>query len=239
MTLASIFENRPYPGRFLILGQIQDTYVAIYGVTARSISSKAKRYILSPDKTFVTVEATDAEIMAQGDLDLLQYNAVYFFDNGLVIGNGRQTDAVKNLDREASEMLLSSLKDQSFEPDKYNTPRITGCIVSEDSQVSAALHIIRSDENYNPIRDVFEVPLQTGKAKLISTYNGPNTRPTPSFEGGALDIDIISDSLQSFVKEVYDALSPKPVEEDLRVSVVGVSLSQDVSQKETFILNSV
>lgn len=240
MNVVELLETKEYPGRFLIIGKIESGFVALYGVTARSAASRAKRYVFLEDKNLVTVQATDPELMAQGDLSLLQYNPVYFFENGIVIGNGRQTDEIKNLSgKTASQILLESLKDQSFEVDKYNTPRITGCVVNVDGKISAALHIIRADEHNNSVRDVYDVSLELGKGKFISTYNGPNIRPTPSFAGPAVDIEIPADSLEELVKTVYDALAPKSGEEDVRVSVIGLELTQDLSQKKVYILNSV
>lgn len=240
MDLVELLKTKEYPGRFLIVGKIQNSIIAVYGVTARSAASKAKRYVFNQTENFVTVEASDPQVMAQGDLSLLQYNPVYFFENGIVIGNGRQTDEIKNLDRNtASQILFESLKDETFEQDKYNTPRITGCIVKCDGDIRAALHIIRADEDNNVLRDLFEVPLENGKAKFISTYEGPNIRPTPSFKGGAIDVEVSVDSLENLVNEIYEALSPKPEKEDVRVSIIGVSLSEDLQEKKTFIINSV
>lgn len=240
MNLVELLKTKEYPGRFLIVGKIQNSIIAVYGVTARSASSKAKRYIFKPAEDLITVEATDPVVMSQGDLSLLQYNPAYFFENGIVIGNGRQTDTIKSLDRStASEILSESLKDETYELDKYNTPRITGCIVKCSGDIRAALHIIRADEDNNVLRDLFEVPLENGKGKFISTYDGPNIRPTPSFKGGAIDVEVSADSLENLVNEIYEALSPKPGEEDVRVSIVGVSLSENVSEKKTFIINSV
>ena len=240
MNVVELLQTKAYPGRFLILGKINSAVVALYGVTARSAASRAKRYVFVPEKNLVTVVATEAEVMAQGDLDLLQYNSVYCFESGIVIGNGRQTDEVKNLEREnAFQILSEQLKEQSFEPDKYNTPRITGCLVNHDGEVSAALHIIRADEKNNPVRDVYEVSLVEGLGKFISTYNGPNIRPTPSFAGPAVDIKIPADSLEELVKKVYDALAPEPGAEDVRVSVVGVELNTDFTEKNVYIVNSV
>lgn len=240
MDVVELLRTKAYPGRFLLLGKINSAVVALYGVTARSAASRAKRYVFVAEKNLVTVVATDEDVMAQGDLDLLQYNAVYCFENGIVIGNGRQTDEVKKLEGEnASKILSEQLKEQSFEADKYNTPRITGCLVNHDGEVSAALHIILADEKNNPRHDVYEVSLVEGVGKFISTYNGPNIRPTPSFAGPAVDIKIPADSLEELVKTVYDALAPEPGAEDVRVSVVGVELNSDFSQKKVCVVNSV
>lgn len=240
MNIKELLQDLSYPGRFLIIGQMKEEYVALYGVTGRNISSKAKRYVKSADKTYITVEATDLSIMSQGNLDLLQYNPVYFFDNGLVIGNGRQTDRIQNLgSASAAEQLQISLQAESYEDDKYKTPRITGCILKNESEITAALHIIRADENGDPKRDIFPLSFEPQKGQFISTYNGPNIRPTPSFVGSPRSIDIEASDLSSLVQEVYDALSPEQNEEDLRVAVVGIAFDKNLDNRKTSILNSV
>ena len=55
----------------------------------------------------------------------------------------------------------------------------------------------------------------------------------------AVDIKIPADSLEELVKTVYDALAPEPGAEDVRVSVVGVELNSDFSQKKVCVVNSV
>ncbi len=240
MNIKELLQDLFYPGRFLIIGQIKEEYVALYGVTGRNISSKAKRYVESADKTYITVEATDLSIMSQGNLDLLQYNPVYFFDNGMVIGNGRQTDKVQKLDgTSAADELKTSLQAESYEDDKYQTPRITGCIMKNESGVTGALNIIRSDENGDPQRDIFSLSFEPQQAQFISTYNGPNIRPTPSFVGSPRSIDIQASDLLSLVQEVYDALSPQENEEDLRVAVVGIAFDKNLENRNVCIINSV
>lgn len=240
MNIHTLLQSMEYPGRFIILASLQEKFIAIYGVTARNISSKAKRYVYHPEKNFVTVEATDPEIMAQGDLDLLQYNPVYFFEHGIVIGNGRQTDAIEYLYApNASSQLAKDLENQSFEADKYSTPRITGCFLKNKEEISAAFHIIRANEHGEAVRDVYPITVEPGKGKFISTYNGPNTRPTPSFMGEPVLVDLEVDSLEDCIQILYDALSPQPGKDDLRVSIVGVLLSSDLQTKSVHIINSV
>src|SRR6476660_1512418 len=116
-----------YPGRFLIIGRNEQNYYAIYGVTARSEPSRAKIYVFDRATNTIKVEPKDAEVMAQGNLDLLSYNAVRIFKNSLILGNGKQTDLVK-FNNSAAQALAESFNTGTFEPDKYNTPRITAML---------------------------------------------------------------------------------------------------------------
>ncbi len=238
MEIKEIAKNKPYPGRFLILGKRNEEIIAVYGVTARNISSRAKRYVFSEDKKSIIVEATDAEIMAQGDLSLLDYSAVHFFETGLIIGNGRQTDRVHSLTKNnAEEQLNEDLKDETFEIDKYNTPRITGCILEKNGNWTCALHIIRSNDYQEPVRDCYALDTVQENALFISTYDGPNVRPTPSFVGKPIPLKLPSGDCKKIATYIYAAFEPKNDEEDVRVSVIVISTNQLSCERKTYIIN--
>ncbi len=83
----------PYPGRIVGIGKTSAGSVfGVYIVTARNVASRAKRYVFDEVTKTVHVQATDMEVMSQGNLELLDYTAVKLFEHGCVIGNGRQTD---------------------------------------------------------------------------------------------------------------------------------------------------
>lgn len=108
-----------YPGRFIILGQRDGQPFAIYGVTARSAASKAKRYVYNEQSREVGVEATDIDVINQGDPDLLLYTAVRVLDNAIIVGNGKQVDKVDgSTGYEASHILSESLSNLLPENDK-------------------------------------------------------------------------------------------------------------------------
>lgn len=227
-----------YPGRGLVLGMMGERPVGVYFVTARSAASKAKNYTLSADQKSISVQTTNLKIMARGKLDLLQYTSVRMGDQGFAIGNGRQVDSVElGKEGKAEERLTQDLGGWSYEDDAYHTPRITGFISSVGDSLSAALHIIRSNEIGTALRQGFEVTLAPQKASLITTYRGENVRPTPAFQGGPLSVELEHNSLPALVQAVYDALAPKEAKEDLRVSVMGVSFDPGVKAYETSILN--
>mgnify|MGYP001291996418 CR=1 FL=1 len=158
-----------YPGRFLIVGRSQTNYYAIYGVTARSESSRAKVYVFDRPTNTIKVEPTNEKVMAQGNLDLLSYNAVRIFKNGIVLGNGRQTDLIK-MGSSAVSSLMSSLNTQTFEPDKYNTPRITAMLCNNSGTTSAAMYLIKADGNLQAEHKAYDLDLRPNQAYFISTY---------------------------------------------------------------------
>ncbi len=236
---SEIARQKPYPGRFLILGRVAGKYVAVYGVTARSEASRAKKYILSEDQKTIHVEPTDQEVMAQGDLTLLDYTAVHFFQEGIVIGNGRQTDCIQQLNLEsAKEQLIQDLQNEKYEADKYSTPRITGCFLNRDGKWSAALHIIRSNSVGDSVKDCYELDFSQNKAYFISTYEGPNIRPTPSFVGSPIQVHLSGENIELVAKDIYNVFAPKAGEEDLRVSVVAVELGECGTDRQIHIVNA-
>lgn len=225
-----------YPGRFLIIASSDDAIYAVYGVTARSAASRAKRYVYHLSDRLITVESTDLAVMAQGNLDLLQYNAAFLFPNGLIIGNGQQTDLIEELHGyNAAEVLEKNLRAISYEPDKYQTPRITGCIYGN----TAALHIVRAAGDLSVQRSLYPLLLEPGKGHFICTYAGPNIRPTPSYQGAPVAFDCMFRSARHAAEEIYDTFAPKDGEEDLRVSVVAVELKNHGTEKDVCVLNSV
>ena len=213
-----------YPGRFLICTKINNFPVILYGVTARNPSSKAKRYVYDDIKKEVHVEPTDKHVFEQGDVTLLDYTAVKLFSNGVVVGNGRQTDIITELKlTNAKEQLDASLSEIDFEKDKYCTPRITACVVDN----TIAMHHVFSDKDENSVRKTYELHIEPGKAYFLSTYSGENIRPTPSFKKEPIQCDFSVLSLQEAVDDVYNYFAPKDNEDDLRVSVIGAHLEDE------------
>lgn len=239
MQLIQHLSTLDYPGRGLVLGLMGERPLGVYFVTARSAASKAKTYTLSADQKSISVQTTNLKIMARGKLDLLQYTSVRLGNEAFVLGNGRQVDAVElGKEGSAEERLTQDLAGWSYEDDAYHTPRITGLISSAGGSLSAALHIIRSNEIGTALSQGFEVMLAPQKASLITTYRGENVRPTPAFQGEPVSVELEQGSLPALVQAVYEALAPKDNKEDLRVSVVGIALQVETWAFETHILNT-
>lgn len=238
MKLTQQLSLMEYPGRGIVLGMMGDRSVGVYFVTVRSAPSRAKKYVLSGDLKTISVQTTNLKIMARGKLDLLQYTSVRVGDQGFVIGNGRQVDAVElALEGVAQDRLTTDLNGWSYEDDAYHTPRITGLFTLSGGAASGALHIIRSNEIGTAGRNVYDVPLIAGQGQLITTYRGENTRPTPAFQGAPIQVEFTESSLESLVQSVYGALAPKEGKEDLRLSVMGVAYDPTTKTHETHILN--
>lgn len=241
LNIQEIGKKMVYPGRFLILGNNEEFLFHYYGVTARSESSRAKRYIHQPETGTVIVIPTNAEVMAQGDLSLLDYTAAYLSRDRIILGNGRQTDQVHkgSKTKSAQELLQTSLAEEEYEDDKYRTPRITGCSLRNESEWTQAMHIIRSNEQGRSIRYSYELNMHAPTALFISTYAGPNIRPTPSFMNEPYEITLPSGSIEGMAQEAYGAFAPQDSPEDLRVSLTLVLTTKITGMSHVYTINAV
>lgn len=226
-----------YPGRFIILGRNETSYYAIYGVTARSSASRAKKYVFNRQLHTIHVAPTDAETMAEGNLDLLDYTAVRLHNNAIIIGNGKQVDIVKLQQSSAAHSLASSLHEITYEPDNHHTPRITGIIANINGIITHALHIVTADEHQTPKHAIYDLALQNAQGYFISTYAGPNIKPTPSFTSQPILLEVQFENAQDAVQQVYNYFAPSENNPDLRVSVCAIQTDLQLQEKEIAIIN--
>lgn len=210
-----------YPGRLIILGTAPNGRAVIaYAITGRSPSSQARKLVFRDGG--VWVQPTDEETLKKGNVDLLVYPALLFGERGLAVSNGRQTGDILNGLGEAEgpvSVLAGALARWDFEPDSpIFTPRISGCVAGG----RAALSLVRRAPDGATLRSYFEVPLRAGTGRLISTYQGPNRDPLPSFEGEPLEVVLEGTAPRGTGESIYEALGPRTPGKDLRVSVACV-----------------
>lgn len=209
-----LLKNIRYPGRFIILGKDGDDFAAIYGVTGRSVSSLARRYVQKNN------EICAVQTVEGGNTELLTYPAFRFFNNGISVANGRQIQNISPfIESTAKEQLLHDLANEEYEPDDNKTPRITGCYIENESGATAGLHIVRSI-NGKSERSAWDIPLVSGKASYISTYSGIDTKIAPSFIGEPLSVDMSLGTPEKAARAVFDLLSPQDGQSDYRISVI-------------------
>lgn len=222
--LAEFFAGKRYPGRFLVAGRDGTAFVLLYGATGRSPSSLARRFVLKDNAIYMG--GIDDTVKNQGNPELLEYPALKILENGAVVANGRQIDRITEFqNREAKKQLSYALSDEAYEPDEYRTPRITGCIIKTDKGMDAALHIVRSVKD-GIDHSSWEVPLENGHGKFISTYEGGDVKPTPSFSGDPLAFPLNFGSAKKAAQAVFDALSPGKGEEDYRVGTFALYITE-------------
>ena len=215
--------EKDYPGRVIIIGaeKTGKYVVVLYAITGRSPSSQARKIEFSDHKFLV--KPTDESILKTGNVDLLIYPAI-LLSEGMVVSNGKQTDDIQAAVRGAGDavhVLESSLANWEYEPDApIFTPRISGCILSSNN---AALSIIKRADDGTAQREYFEIPLQPGQGKMISTYTGENKDPLPSFTGLPEDVFLKESSAEDMAAAAYEAMKPKGGKQsDFRVAVACV-----------------
>ncbi len=214
-----------YPGRLIIIGKnLSGDNVLMYAVTGRSPSSQARKLELDQSGKKILVKPTDEEILKTGNPELLIYPALVL-NSGIAISNGKHTDGIVssiNNNKSPVAVLTDGLKNWEYEPDEpAYTPRISGCIIDN----AAALSIIKRAENGLALRYYYEIPLISGKGKMIATYTGVNKNPLPSFHGEPIDIDISFSNADEAANSFYTALGPEHGNDDFRVAAAVVFIN--------------
>jgi len=232
MTVTELRDRFAYPGRYMIFGKYHGEFFAAYGVTARSAASRAKKYVYDEARKIAYVEPTDPDIMAQGDVTLLDYTAAKIFNNGLLLSNGRQSDAFDSLETDQlNSYIHDGFKQFEYEHDAYATPRISLFVKKEQDSIEAACAHIYRGENEESMRVIHHIDLNDIKENsfyFLPTYNGPNVRPTPAFTENPLLITIGEDELQENLEQFLDHLfAPHDEVDDLRVSTIVTQFSND------------
>ncbi|MFQ5474614.1 MAG: IMP cyclohydrolase [Candidatus Nanoarchaeia archaeon] len=266
MALEAI-SKKEYLGRGIILGQTKDGRdVAVYFVTGRSPSSRARKLVAVGNKGF-KISVTDNEQLRRGNTALLVYNACRIHKGHVAVSNGAQTDLIFQSARDIEKGASPSdiLKDAfsrprymdgkskdaqidltRYEPDFPNyTSRISGIL----SPTGLALHMA-CERNGGPATYLFSPMVSKGKGHLLTTYEGTNVpigAPIPSFDpinrGGLQRVDLPGDSPREISDAVYEALGPKEGPDivlqgaDLRVAVAAVFYNRADDSVEMAIRN--
>ena len=210
--------NMDYPGRIIIIGRSREGHdTVLYAITGRSPSSQARKIEIDREMKQLRVIPTDEKTLKTGQVDLLVYTSI-FYENGIVIGNGKQTVDIRDamsLQKNSIEVLVKGHEAWDYEPDNPNfTPRISGCITN----YGAGLGIIKRAPDGSTMRHYFSVPLIPGKGKMIATYTGMNKNPLPSYSGEPVDVDLEGSTVEESAQALYEALKPKPTGQDIRVA---------------------
>jgi IMP cyclohydrolase len=230
-----------YPGRVIIIGggAGPGRAMILYAITGRSPSSQARRLRLEGQS--VWTEPVDEETLRQGNPELLVYRALAF-DSGLAVSNGRQTEDIvgalksRGADADPLSVLAEALRSWDFEPDApHFTPRISGCVQAGGR---AGLSLIRRGGTGSPDRDVFSWEIEPGRGKLVSTYQGLEENPLPSFAGAPRAVMMPWSDARSLAEAACEAMAPTGAAKDYRVSVVCLAANTgDFSSADVHIIN--
>lgn len=230
-----------YPGRFIILGMdlSGEQGVVVYGVTGRSQSSQARKFVFSEEHDVLRTDVTDKEQLEKGSPALLIYPAMARKYDAIIVSNGAQTnllyETIENevlgaeaIVREAMnnrvcmyDSKLGFIDITGYEPDApNNTPRISGAITPKSpiKKPKGALHIVRKGINFRH-KEMFPFYLEPGKGYLIATYKGANENPLQGFDTEPLEVKITGTTQEDIANAVYETIAPKEGKDDLRVAV--------------------
>jgi IMP cyclohydrolase len=232
--MIDVLKGKRYPGRFIALGMDNGAYVAVYGATGRSPSSLARRFY--EQEGGVYMGGIDDTVHTHHTPELLEYPALKFFTNGVAVANGRQIEHITSIEnRDARKQLSYALSEEAYEPDEYNTPRITGLVSFASAVPELALHIARIAPD-GIDRSSWQVSLEEGKGMFISTYIGDDVKPTPSFAGNPLPVVLQFGDEKKAARAVFDALTPPKGETDYRVGCIAVYIKN--GETKTAIVNN-
>jgi len=233
-----LLSSMEYPGRLIVMGVTPEGGKAavVYAITGRSPSSQARKLILRDGG--IWVRPTDKDILKKGNIDLLVYPAVLFGQAGIAVSNGKQTADIRDALVEGGApvaILSKALAAWDYEPDApIYTPRISGCLL----RGGAGLSVVRRGPSGETLRNYFEFPLREGEGRLVSTYQGPNRDPLPSFEGEPRRVGVGGETAREMSDAVYQDLAPARPEKDFRVAVACVFFSlSDPENRDVHIIN--
>jgi len=225
-----------YRGRIVGLGlTAEGNPAALYGVTGRSESSKARKGRYFNDDWCVT---RGIQIGPLGELTPEQKEKAHLFFYTamlakpkhklegifpyLVVSNGEHTDEIAELrwdNPNDATAMIRTLRKFGHEPDKLCTPRIAGEFTFDGTYHTAVLGIITKEQSsFQQYMPVGCKPLTNGVFKTISTYDGKDdVNPTaPIFKESIdeiiLEMELNGETPQELAKEFYNAL-----DENIRV----------------------
>lgn len=229
-TLSEVLSSMEYPGRFFVLGNQDENLFVLYGITARSASSQARKIIVNKSKSILEdlvlrVKPTDSELLSLGNPNLLIYKAVMARESEggcIAVSNGAQTEHIfKKLGRNNALDVLANVHRQfEYEPDPPNyTPRISGILTSDKRCVIG--RITKDEEFEIPLREEFSYSLLNKTGRFISTYSGANTNPLPSFREDPILVEADYRDSKEAVNAAYESIIHNG-NNDFRVSVAGI-----------------
>ena len=195
-----------YPGRGIMIGLSPDGKKAVtaYFIMGRSENSRNRIFVL--DDEDIRTKAFDESKVT--DPSLIIYKPVRVMGGTTIVTNGDQTDTIfdglKN-----GKSFEQSLRTRTFEPDEPNfTPRISGIITLNDTDVEYKLSILKSCNGHsNSIQRFFfeySKPL-SGQGHFIHTYI-KDANPLTSFCGEPHLVKI-SGNLEQFGDDIWQSLN--------------------------------
>ena len=219
--LFAYLQERPYPGRGILLGATPAGKSLIaYFIMGRSENSRNRIFI--EEKDGIRTEAFDPSKLV--DPSLIIYHPVRRFGDNMIVTNGDQSDTVRDY-LSAGRDFHGALMTREFEPDAPNyTPRISGLLRGDGSYT---LSILKSADGDGAVCQRFFYSYGAaapGMAHFISTYVGFGS-PIPSFSGEPICVETADWSAAELIEKLWGSMN-----EANRISLY-VNVGGDIAMK--------
>ena len=222
----------PYHGRGIIIGKSADGKKAVtaYFIMGRSVNSRNRVFVAEGDA--MRTKAFDESKMT--DPHLIIYYPVRVLGNKTIVTNGDQTDTIYEL-MDKQMTFEQALRTREFEDDAPNyTPRISGIIHHENSEMNYAMSILKSADgdgsSCQRYTYAYSNPI-AGRAKFIHTYKCDGD-PLPSFEGEPKTLELPDVDIDSMTDIIW-----KNLNEDNKVSLFVRYIDLETGEIESRIVN--
>lgn len=197
-------KKNSYPGRGIVMGKNKSGshLIQIYWIMGRSENSRNRLFQLEHD--IVKTAPKDASKVANPDLII--YQALRHLEDGYIVSNGVQTDAIYTA-LQAGNSFETGFKKYIYEPDSPNfTPRIAGLIRFRTKDPIFQMAIVKKSViNTAPIYSFFEyAQIENGFGYCIHTYEKDES-PLPPFTGEPYLVPI-ADALEEIAQQYWQIL---------------------------------
>ena len=221
-----------YHGRGIIIGKSADGKKAViaYFIMGRSVNSRNRVFVAEGDA--MRTKAFDESKMT--DPHLIIYYPVRVLGHKTIVTNGDQTDTIYEL-MDKQMTFEQALRTREFEDDAPNyTPRISGIIHHENSEMNYAMSILKSADgdgsSCQRYTYAYSNPI-AGRAKFIHTYKCDGD-PLPSFEGEPKTLELPDVDIDSMTDIIW-----KNLNEDNKVSLFVRYIDLETGEIESRIVN--
>jgi len=203
--ISEILQNKPYPGRGIVLGVTPDGERAAraYFIMGRSAGSRGRAFVKDGNNLAISILGDHSSLV---DTSLILYTPVFTLDRAVVVSNGDQTDTIC-VALYKGGTFEGALATRQFEPDApHFTPRISG-MLSFYPRFSYKLSILKAGDERGEavIRETFDYEPVNGTGQLIHTYQTDGA-VLPSFSGEPRTVALPND-INEFARGLWSALN--------------------------------
>jgi IMP cyclohydrolase len=246
----NLAEN-PYPGRGIVIGRIGDMAIQLYWLMGRDEKTSRNRVLVGEGNLVRSERFDKAKPLTREQKELIEYDAMRTFAWEMrstktnevletnarttthVVTNGNQTDTIMQGLR-VDWSPEASLATRTYEPDQYDTPRISAVIETQkDKPAEFMISVIRRGSYGETVhqfhRGVLAEVIHRGAGLCVNTYlddDGP-----VAFNKDPYGV-MLGKDLEKTAKEYWELLNP-----DNRVALVAKSIILATGEVDYHIIN--